>query len=352
MSIQWMENFLAYGTGASTMYEGTGWNQDGGVAPVADPDPLAPAGSLCLPMISYSSGANSAGRLSLPSPQNTIGVAFRMWCANFLGGGQVQIISFRSVGNGNIYEFRVGANGSLYLVDGASDTVIADTVAPILSLNNWIHLEMRINCATGAIAVWKEGVAVPALTFTDPSPVAGPIGIIAFARTTPGAGYGGVGYVKDLVFYDGLGSVNNVQIGPCTVYSLVPNSDVSSGWSRTSGTTDYALVDERPPNDTGYISAGNTPLPAASIMGLSNLPLDVVSVRGVMTLQRLQKSDAGDAFVQVSLISGVDQDPGADRAIGTSWAYYADISEVDPASLGPWTPATVNAANIKINRTL
>jgi hypothetical protein len=339
-----MDNFIAYGIGVN-MFDGTPWTSDGLVSVMADPDPNAPAGSRCINMRSFSSGPNSAGRFNLPTPGNVIGAAFRIWCGGFPSGGAGTLgFSFRNAANGGLYEFYIGANGKLFV--NSDQGLVADTVAPLLVTNTWIHLEVRINTVTGAIAVWKEGVPVAALTVVDPSPINQPIAIVAFSSSTPGSGTGdNGGRIKDVVFYDGV-----MQIGPVSIFSLTPNADVSSGWTRSAGATDYGLIDEAgPPVDTDYISAPHPP-PAPSIMQLSNLPADIVAVRGLMSIVRAKKSDGGDGNLQVGLISGASTDEGANRAIQTTFGYHADVSELDPATGLAWTPTAVNNANLKINR--
>lgn len=104
-------------------------------------------------------------------------------------------------------------------------------------------------------------------------------------------------------------------------------------------------------NDMSFISAPNPP-PAAYECSLSNLPVNVTSVRGLMTMVRAMKSDGGDGSLQVSLISGASTDDGANRPITATMNYWLDISELDPDTAAPWTPLAVDAVTMKINRTV
>ena len=339
MAIQWMDNFRAYGTDGAVL-NGTQWAD---IGTATDPDSNAPAGSICAIMRSYSSGADSGGKFNLPTPGTHIGMAFRIWLSSF---DQLPGFSFRNTGNGGLYEFYVGANGSVYV--NTDQGLLADTVAPILTLNSWIHLEVRINTVTGEVAFWREGIPVSALTVTDPSPINQSVGILAFSNTSPGGATFDTGCrMKDFVAYDGA-----TQIGPVSVLTLRPSADVSSGWTKSSGTVDYSLINEDgPPDDLGYIQAPYPP-PAASIMQLENLPADIVAIRALQTQVRAAKSDGGDGNVQVSLISNGVLDDGANRPISTTFSYYTDVSETDPNTAAAWTPTAVNSAQIKINRTL
>ena len=92
--------------------------------------------------------------------------------------------------------------------------------------------------------------------------------------------------------------------------------------------------------------------PDPDIVGFTNLPADVTSVKGLMALYRAAKTDGGDGKMQVSLSpNGTDWDDGTDRALTTAQSYYWDTSEVSPDTSGPWTVSEVNALQGKLNRT-
>jgi hypothetical protein len=159
--------------------------------------------------------------------------------------------------------------------------------------------------------------------------------------------------LKDFVMWDGLGDVANDFIGPCGVYYLPPTSDVSSGWSRTGGASDFGILDNVPPNDASYISAEEDPeIPAPCIVTCAPLPDDIVAVRAVLPIIRARKSDGGEGKLQMSLVSEGDEDLGADRAISTAFTYWWDVSHYDPSTLAPWAPGAVDNVQFKINRTL
>ena len=125
----------------------------------------------------------------------------------------------------------------------------------------------------------------------------------------------------------------------------------SFNWTASTGSTGFNLIDEAGPDDADYVQAANPP-PAASTFTLSDLPADVTSVRGLISLVRAKKTDGGDGNLQVSLQSNSVDDLGADRPITTADTYWWDVSELSPDTGVAWTPAEVDAAKIKIDRTL
>lgn len=359
MSFQWMDNFLPWGT-VARMLEGTPWLHlitSSGSNLVADPDPNAAAGSMCLRVSGGSnSGSTNLARIALTDPHTKAGVAFRLWMPSL---GEAASVHFRSTANAALYRLVVGANGSLSIrrITGSgagAEVVVFDSVAPLLFGGAWTHFEWIWDRTTNDFEVYREGLPVAALTGVDADgPVSGNIGIIGFAQSQPGGGGEGVGVarIKDLFIYNGAGSHVNSQVGPVSVTMHPVDSDVSSGWTRSSGTSDYELLDETVADDAGYISAPDT-LPAPSIMGFTNLNPDVVAVRAINLVYRGRKTDGGDASVQTAFLSGVSTDSGTNRAISTAYTYYWDVSELDPATAAPWTPSAVDAATLSINRTV
>ena len=358
MSIQYMENFSIYGDIQANLIAGTPWTLQTNDQLRDDPDGVS-GGKVLRTMTSNGGG----GRLILPTATDVIYVAWRWWIVDLpFSGDNGSSVQIRDTNADIRYLVRVTPVGSLQLVrtDGAGDTISSVEVAgfTILSTSGnvindglWQHCEFFLNRTTGAYTFKVEGVTI--MTGTDGAPATGDTAIVSFRN--PWTNFDSPGpttYIKDVVFADDAGSVNNAGIGSVQVITLSPNADVSSGWTRSSGLADFSLVDELVPNDAGFIQAEDDPLPAASIMELSSLPPDVVAVRALQTMVRGLKSDGGDATLVVSVVSNATDDDGAAHAVGTSVGYSWDVSELDPDGGGAWTPVKVNLARIKINRTV
>lgn len=350
MSIWWMENFSMYGGDKTFMADGTPWTTGPLDSLVNDPA-LGATGTVL---------RADDTRLAASTPGNKLGIAARAYLSSLPSSTLNSCyIAVRNTSNEEKYMLSFTPNGAMQLhragpfsANSYTDAVLlADTVAPVVAVGTWTHVEFWIDAVTGDYSVRIEGVPIAALTGIDPAPVGTIMGIIGLRRGRPGGGSNYIFHLKDMIFADATGTENNTMgIGPVSVFALRPDADVSSGWTRSSGASDFALLDESPPNDAGLISAGAA-LPAASIMALSNLPADIVAVRGLLSVVRMKKSDGGDATVQVGLATGGFTDNGADRPISTAFSFYGDVSELSPATGLKWTPNEVDAATIAINRT-
>lgn len=353
MAILFMDNFEHYGTGDHNsaivdrlldgVYAELSAVNSYGI--VEDPDP-----GVTTPVFYCGSTNGGTGlRFALPVAGDVVGVALRLWMDGLPSSttNEVIPIEFRDAGNARLYGLRVNTTGTISIVNPAGTTVTT-TTTPVLTANAWKHIEFKcvISATVGVLEVRVEGVPVIALTSQN----TGTTNIAQWILGNEALTGAVTSYWKDMITWDDSGTVANDFIGPCSVFSCDVDGDVSSGWTKSTGSADYALLDEATPNDSDYISADSTP-PAASIMTFENLPADVVAIRGVQTVVRMEKSDGGDATVQVGLLSNGSEDTGTDRPISTAYTYYWDVSSLDPDTGAAWTPSAVDAATIKINRT-
>jgi hypothetical protein len=124
-------------------------------------------------------------------------------------------------------------------------------------------------------------------------------------------------------------------------------SDSNLSWLSTS-----AMITDGRPDDLTFIAADDTP-PAPSQFFMSNLPPDVTSVRGLISIVRARKVDGGDGNLQVSMTpNGTNYALGLDRPMTTAATYWSDISQVSPVTTAPWSPTEVDAVRLRLNRTL
>lgn len=361
MSFQWADIPSGqpglYGNDGVKMLDGTPWTFANLNTLVNDPDAVNFPLGKSLKHGNSSAGPPSAFQMALPNPHQKVGLACRFWMDN-LPPEQRAIFAFNSVLNNVNYCVGVLPNGGVRISRGSpaqTGTDVARIDSPILSANTWAHIELLIDAVTGEIEFRKNGAQVPLLTVTDPSPPGLTTGIIAFSEGYSGqGGSGGIFKSKDIVVYNGAGSQFNSFQGTVGVNDLIPNSDSTLGdWTTSSGANAWDLINESPPNDAGYIQSAVPPSDPA-IVGLTDLPVDVTTVRAVVMIARAFNSDSGDGNLQmgVSGNAGVDTDLGANRPATVSPAYYHDASELSPATGVSWTPSEVNNIIFSFDRTV
>ena len=356
MTIEHMDNFSIYGNGGQAyLTDGVFVEAAGGIFLAADP-----VAGLTGTVVGMGGGIAQTLRYVLGGSRTKVGMAGRFYIPT-LPESVLRIptpFDFRNASNGTLLTLQVYPNGSLVVRSTIDETgaALAQSGPLAITANGWWHIEMWVtwNAGTGAtVEVRVEGVSVisPTVLASVTAPSCDQVAVVS--RRTSITTTAPTMYTKDLIIANGLGSFNNTFMGSCSVRSLIPDSDSAATWSRNTGATNFGNVNEDgPPNDdTAYMYAG-TPAPAVNVMGLSNLPVDVTSVRGLMMIQRSKKSDGGDGNVQMGMKSGASTGLGADRPSTVAYTYFRDVIDTDPATAALWTPGAVNNALFQQNRTL
>lgn len=342
-----------YGSSTSFMLNGI-WAElasttFGGPSLPDDPDPNVTGRVYAV----TSTQSTKTTRIVIPSGAQTIcGVGFRLWLPNLpQSTSAVPLTSFRTSSNTAICSVSVQPDGAVRAHSGDNGTTLG-TSNPVLTANAWNHIEIKVtrDAAAGEIEVRVNGVS--ALSLDTLALGADDIGQIALVTIGAINLSGGPVYWKDFVLWDGTGSEGNDFQGSVAVHDLYTDADIALNWAPSTGSTGWDLIDEIPPVDTDYIQAGD-PAPDPAKFSLTNLPDDVTSVRALIPIVRAVKTDGGDCNIQVGITpNDTNWDDGADRPITTAYTYWWDVSHLSPATAAPWTPAEVNAAYVRADRTL
>jgi len=368
MSLLWADDFSTYGVGGQAymldgLYAELGTGAAGTATITDDPDVNAPASSVAFRTVVDSANADGYSgaaffRKVYPAAKTTIGGSRRLYMPSLPNTTRAAVIYLCDAANAVNVSLAVTTTGAIaaYRGDVGTTGTLLGTSTVALTAAAWHHVEFKVLASqtVGTIDVYVNGASVLALTGLDT--VSGSnvefsqVSTGAYDDTTSGTG-NFTCYWKDQVDWDTAGTVNNDVMGTCYVGRFTVNSDASFNWTASTGATGYNLIDETGPSDADYISADATP-PAASTFGLENLPAEVTSVRGIVLLGRMKKSDGGDCNVQMSLVDAGTPTNGADRAITTAYTYWKDILETNTGTGVAFTPTEFNSATFKINRTL
>lgn len=346
MSLNHLDNFDAYGGTIGYMLDGV-YAGIAGCALVADPDPLATGNVLR----TQSSLTTNALTVVLPVARATIGIGFRLWLP-FLPRDTSETggIEWRDAGNVSRLAMQVNPIGGIEIRDSLRGTLYAATAGPVVTANAWYHIEAKavFGVNTCTVEVRVEGVTVLTSTFA----VVGTFTcqIVAWGTSSFNLTFT---YFKDIIVWDSAGSQNNNFMGSITVRTMIANSDDTvGGWVPAIAGPSYQMVNNEPPLDSSeYLQAAVPPITPV-VLGMTDLPSDVTSVRALRTMVRARKIDGGDGNLQVSLISGASTGNGADRPITAAFTYWMDMFETDPATGAQWLPAAANAAKLKLARTV
>lgn len=350
MSLEHFDNFSVYGTGdisRNYMLDGVFAQINTGVSGqnlvTASPD----GNGLAL-LIFRAGNSNGLVRYVCQTPSDVFGMACRFYLPSIPADTSQQPIfsSVQNASNTTIAYCYIGTVGNIIVKDG-SNNLLGDTVGPVISANAFYHIEVKYDITSGTIGVRVEGVTV-----LDLSGLSLGANDVAQCQYFQGNSSSPVMYIKDVIYWNGEGTRNNDFLGSCVIYPLVEESDVNTNWASSTGTTLCDLINESgPPDDTDYIVADDA-LPPAYVATLSDLPADVTSVKGIMSIVRAKKTDGGDGNLQMGFVSAMNTDLGSDRPITAAFTYWRDFSEEDPDTNQPWLPSAVNDMNLQFDRTI
>lgn len=226
--------------------------------------------------------------------------------------------------------------------------VVRGTSAPVVLTGAYQHFEAHIGAdfcevrLNGVTVLNLAGVGWAPGTFSQVQ-----VGSPGLAVT----GFPTYMMVDDVFAWDASGDQNSDFIGDKKVWTVFPNADTATEeWTPSVGANSWAMLDDVPPQDGVHYLAAGAP-DTRSDFELAAVPETIVSIAGVMLATRAWKTDAGNAKVQVGLISDGDDVRGAEHAISQAPTYYHDVFEVDPATATLWTVEGVNAAQSILERT-
>jgi len=349
MSLLWADGFDHYGSVVAYMTQGPYAATAGLQLTTASPAPRT--GDRCCRI---EGGFNTGFRRIFGGDVDVAGVGFAFILPALPSDNRsVCLASFRDGGNTATASLMVGSTGQLILKAGEATSTVLETSDPCVLAGSYQHFECRYEQATGAFEARVNGVT--RLSVVGAAVLAG-----ATAQVQVGtAGQGTFGYpaymgVDDLYAWDDTSGGAADFIGDKKVYTRFPASDGAfQDWLPSVGSDGYAMLDNNPPNDgVDYLQANNVgSAEDRSEFGIAPFPAEVVSVAGVVIATRLFKTDAGDAKVQVGVISGAAEELGAEHALSMAPTWYHDVFETDPNTGTVWSLAAVNALTESLTRT-
>lgn len=295
-------------------------------------------------------GSNGCGAtLSLPTA-DVSGVVGFAWQANNLNSG----FPVFSIVDGATFHLSFEWDGANHLQcrRGLSGTVLATgTTAFITSTYYYIEIKHTIDNTTGYVEVRLNGSAVAELSFSGDTQNGG-------SAQWTGLAFHGQQFtvgspspkIDDVYLCDSVDSTathglpNNDFLGDCRC-DFNPSSSgngTNTDFTTSTGADHGALVDETTPNDDTDYNDG-TALGNKDTYNLPSLSFTPSVIFGVQGFNYVKKTDAGArAICDVVRSGGADYD-GAAQNLSTSYAYYTEMWESDPATAAPWDEAGVNA---------
>lgn len=357
MAIVWADGFDHYGTtpsgGRTAMLQGA-WAQfnagNGNLPYITSDQKRTGENSLRFEIAAGANGACFARRV-MGATEIVVGCGFGVFFSSLPNVNNEYGMAFLNNANENIVRIAVESDGSISVYRGTAGTTLVGSSDPVIGASSWNHIESRvvIDNVVGEVEVRVNGLTVLHFTDLDLKTVGSTqLRFGSFAAFQAGRSM----YVDDIVVWNDDGDANNDFIGPASVETIFPVADTAVADFTPVGDSDgFDCIDNVPPDgDTTYIAGANEG--DVSEFELGTLPPETEIIKAVYIPFLGKLEDAGIGNAQVSLVSGADVSLGPDTVLTTAYTYWGGIHDVDPATGLEWTKAGLEAALVRVEKTL
>lgn len=224
-------------------------------------------------------------------------------------------------------------------------TVLASSPA-LFSSSSWHHIQIKvvINNTTGTVEIRKDGN-------TSNDWASGNIntrnGTVTAQCNSCLIGSGDFAQaLDDIYIFNDQGAAPNTWQGDVRAVQQMPSSDSSQVWSRSTGSTNYNLVNELTSNqDTNYVLSNTVnAADAYNLAALSVTPSTIICIQERMCFRM---DDTGPHTVKAQMISGGTTTNSATVVVATTYANQLMATYVtDPNTGLAWGGTAANAAKV------
>lgn len=276
-------------------------------------------------------------RFPIPGSPSDPSVSLWLNIENIYGasGTDGVYISFTLTPSGKMIDLRW--NGVTKTFDAYIDGSLVASGSEIVSVSGWVHVQFYlVISSSGSINAKLDGH--PCISYSgNTDPAGGDTG--ADYIRFEGVGHGLTCYIDDLVIGNGG------YLGDLRCVDLRPNADTAvDDWTPSSGTDNYAMIDETPPSDSDYNEAltdGD-----ADELELTDFDGSVYSPAAVTAWVRAVQTSVGDQ-IKVGVDSGGTDDVSAAQNLSAEWEYYFYTLDNDPNTATEWTDAALDALKLR-----
>jgi len=160
-------------------------------------------------------------------------------------------------------------------------------------------------------------------------------------------------YINARTYYTDIWYIDDILVGtgdwPGDIRfapALVPDGDTAQkDWTPSTGSVNWDMVDEVPPNDADYVSVGSAN--HKDLYTVSDwTPGTNEEPQFLVDWMRAKKESAESVMLRSVIKSGGVESSGGSLDLTTDYAYYSRVIATEPSTGSSWTEATINAIEI------
>ena len=236
-------------------------------------------------------------------------------------------------------------NGNIIVTSGAFNGTVLGTWTGAFVGVQWNHYQIKvvINNTTGSVEIRKNGNTSDDYSLTGINTRNGSTN--NYANNVSFYGNNGAMYIDDFYVFNDQGAQPNTWQGDVRAQQLMPNSDSSVTWTKSTGASNNACVNELQENgDTNYVST-NT-INNVDLYGTAGLSTTPNAIINVVLKSFVRMDDAGPHTYKARMSSGGTVLDGGNLALTSNYQWNWINYLTDPHTSAAWTASGVNAALI------
>jgi len=278
----------------------------------------------------------------------TIWVNSNLFGISFTVGATAKGIGFRLMDGSSA---QVGVwlrqGGDFIVTNGPYNGTILATSQVFFAGQVWHHFQIKvvINNTTGSVTIRRDGNTSDDWTSGNINTRNGTTTAQCNSVLFSTGDFGN--YLDDTYIFNDQGAAPNNWQGDVRAVQQLPSSDSSTPqWSRSTGTTNYNLVNEASSNkDTNYVFT--TTVNAVDSYNLSALLSTPSTILCIQQRMCFRMDDVGPHTVHAQLISGGTTTNSADIAVASTYANQLMATYLtDPNTGLAWSASAANAAKV------
>lgn len=349
--LRFADSFDHYGGDVSFITNGL-WSgtsaASGGSVSLSNSHARTGAYSLHLHRSNFSEGLVEA-RFAIGAQSFTCGLGLGVYMPALPTSATTAGVQFRDVSNNPLLTLLFQADGSICAKKGGKNGTVIDVSDSILTAATFNHIECKATFDTvaGFVEIRVNGVTKLQIGSLDlGSLAAATCALCLFDFFLDDI------FLDDVFAWDDTGTYNNAFMGAQRILTIFPVADTGQAdFTLVGSGTGFGAIDDNPPDDdTSYITSAT--VNNKSDFEIDTLPPEVVAIAGVFVPARARVDAAGIGNLKMSMVSAGDVLAGSDVPLTPSYSYYRNVFESDPDTSAPWTKAKLEAALLRVEKSL
>lgn len=350
MALLWADSFDHYGGVFANMFSGAwaSYQNSSGTPAISSSFSRTGTYSLALTGNSGTGTVKQGVKRSLPGLRSRVGFGFGCYQPTLPVNNDAHIVQVLNNSAAPILTLCMQNDGSIHVRKGDETGTIIGISDSVLTAGTFHHIEFATTFDT--VAGLSEVRVNQQVVLSDGGLNLGSAqaASVQWVKVLNNSSY----YIDDVFAWDDTGSFLNDFIGGQRILTEFPNGDTAQAdWSLNGAATGYGCINQvGQDGDLTYLSSAN--VGDKSDFSLPSLPPELSSIAAVYVPLVARLNAAGIGNVQPSMKSAAALLAGNDDPLTPGYSTYGSVFDHDPNTSAAWTKSGLEAALLRIEKSL